>query len=261
MITLPSRIAPAAASNVHHAHSLPLPKHLSVAAPAQQLAAPWHSCQRGRTYSHPPAHHQLTHRTAPPAPLPQGTFGALIVINSFPSERMLSLRERAAGSYHVSAYFLAKVTAETIAQLPSPIIFSIIVYFLVGFQPVAAKFFIFMAFMVLTSVAATSLATAISAIGRTTDMAVTILPMALEICRLLGGFYLSPANLPAYFSWLDALSYVKYRWGACAGEECERVHLCCVFPLAPAFVRPRRPHSGTCSATLTPSLPLFGHST
>jgi hypothetical protein len=36
-------------------------------------------------------------------------FGALIVINSFPSERMLSLRERAAGTYHVSAYFLAKV--------------------------------------------------------------------------------------------------------------------------------------------------------
>ncbi len=145
-------------------------------------------------------------------------FGALIVINSFPSERMLSLRERAAGTYHVSAYFLAKIVAETIAQLPAPIIFSAVVYFLIGLQPVAAKFFIYMAFMVLTSLAATSLALAVSAVARTTDMAVTILPMALEICRLYGGFFLSPANLPAYFKWLDALSYVKYRWVARAGK-------------------------------------------
>ncbi|GIM12604.1 hypothetical protein Vretimale_15949, partial [Volvox reticuliferus] len=107
----------------------------------------------------------------------QGMFGALIVINSFPSERMLSLRERAAGTYHVSAYFLAKITAETVSQLPAPILFSCVVYFLVGFQAVASKFFIFMAFMVLCSLSATSLALAVSAIARTTDMAVTVLPM------------------------------------------------------------------------------------
>ncbi len=39
--------------------------------------------------------------------------------------------------------------------------------------------------------------------------AVTVLPMALELARLFGGFFLSPANLPSYFSWLDALSFVK----------------------------------------------------
>lgn len=55
--------------------------------------------------------------------------------------------------------------------------------------------------MILCSTAATSLALAVSAIARTTDMSVTILPMALEICRLFGGFFLSPANLPQYFSW------------------------------------------------------------
>jgi ATP-binding cassette subfamily G (WHITE) protein 2 len=38
----------------------------------------------------------------------KGIFAALSVINSFPSERRLVLRERAAGTYHVSAYFLAK---------------------------------------------------------------------------------------------------------------------------------------------------------
>ena len=69
----------------------------------------------------------------------QGIFGALIQINSFPSERLLSLRERAAGTYYASAYFLAKTTAETVTQIVIPIFFSVTVYFLVGFQPLAGK--------------------------------------------------------------------------------------------------------------------------
>lgn len=53
----------------------------------------------------------------------QGIFGALMVINSFPVERALTLRERAAGTYYASAYFIAKIIAEILIQLPIPIIF------------------------------------------------------------------------------------------------------------------------------------------
>ena len=53
----------------------------------------------------------------------QGVFGALMVINSFPVERTLTLRERASGTYFASAYFTAKIVAETMLQLPVPIIF------------------------------------------------------------------------------------------------------------------------------------------
>ena len=68
-----------------------------------------------------------------------GMFGALTTINSFPGERALSLRERQAGTYYTSSYFLAKITAETLVQIPQPIIFSCIVYFLIGLQPEASK--------------------------------------------------------------------------------------------------------------------------
>ncbi|GLC55425.1 hypothetical protein PLESTB_000985900 [Pleodorina starrii] len=132
-----------------------------------------------------------------------------------------------APAYHVSAYFLAKITAETLSQLPAPILFSCIVYFLVGFQPIAAKFFIFTAFMVLCSLSATSLALAVSAIARTTDMSVTILPMALEVCRLFGGFFLSPANIPMYFKWLNALSYVQYTYVGISLNELHDLQLYC----------------------------------
>ena len=53
----------------------------------------------------------------------QGVFGALTVINSFPVERALTLRERASGTYFASAYFIAKIIADTLVQLPIPIIF------------------------------------------------------------------------------------------------------------------------------------------
>jgi hypothetical protein len=53
----------------------------------------------------------------------QGVFGALTLINSFPVERTLTLRERASGTYFASAYFTAKIITDTLVQLPIPIIF------------------------------------------------------------------------------------------------------------------------------------------
>ena len=53
----------------------------------------------------------------------QGIFGALMVINSFPTERALSLRERASGTYFATTYFTAKILADTLVQAPVPIVF------------------------------------------------------------------------------------------------------------------------------------------
>jgi ATP-binding cassette, subfamily G (WHITE), member 2 len=58
----------------------------------------------------------------------QGVFGALTVINSFPVERTLTLRERASGTYFASAYFVAKIFSDTMVQLPIPIIFVSILF-------------------------------------------------------------------------------------------------------------------------------------
>uniref|UniRef100_A0A914P039 ABC transporter domain-containing protein n=1 Tax=Panagrolaimus davidi TaxID=227884 RepID=A0A914P039_9BILA len=157
----------------------------------------------------------------------QGVFGALMVINAFPAERALTLRERASGTYLASAYFVSKIIVDTLVQVPVPIIFTCVVYFLIGLQATAGKFFLFMFFMILCSVSATSLALMISALCRTTDLSVTVLPMALEVFRLFGGFFLSPANLPKYFSWLDALSYVKYSYVGIALNELQGLKLSC----------------------------------
>ncbi|CAF4271794.1 unnamed protein product, partial [Adineta steineri] len=44
---------------------------------------------------------------------------------------------------------------------------------------------------------------------------VTVLPMALEVSRLFGGFFLAPSRLPKYFAWLDVLSYADRDKNSC----------------------------------------------
>lgn len=58
-------------------------------------------------------------------------------------------------------------------------------------------------------------------------MSVTVLPMALEMTRLFGGFFLAPSRLPKYFSWLDALSYVKYVYVGLSLNELTDLKLTC----------------------------------
>ena len=81
--------------------------------------------------------------------------------------------------------------------------------------------------MLLCSIASTSLALMISALCRTTDMSVTVLPMVLEVTRLFGGFFLAPSRLPKYFAWLDALSYVKYSFVGASLNELHDLQLSC----------------------------------
>ena len=81
--------------------------------------------------------------------------------------------------------------------------------------------------MLLCSIASTSLALMVSALCKTTDMSVTVLPMVLEVTRLFGGFFLAPSRLPKYFTWLDALSYVKYTYVGASLNELQGLHLTC----------------------------------
>lgn len=81
--------------------------------------------------------------------------------------------------------------------------------------------------MILCSITSTALALMVSAICRTTALSVTVLPMVLEVTRLFGGFFLAPSRLPIYFSWLDALSYIKYTFVGAALNELQGLVLTC----------------------------------
>lgn len=159
----------------------------------------------------------------------QGVTASLQNVNNFPGERALMLRERQSGAYSVSAYFMAKTITDMLTQLWPPIIFTCIVYPEIGYQPVTHKFFIYMFFMILDTMAATSVATAVSCICVSVELTTVVLSGCFEIARLYGGFFTSPAQLLDYPDWkfADALSYIKYAFVGIALNELGGLELSC----------------------------------
>eukprot|EP01127_Copromyxa_protea_P006699 TRINITY_DN166_c0_g1_i1.p1 TRINITY_DN166_c0_g1~~TRINITY_DN166_c0_g1_i1.p1 ORF type:complete len:632 (+),score=115.84 TRINITY_DN166_c0_g1_i1:262-1896(+) len=157
----------------------------------------------------------------------QSVFAALLAINAFPQERMLSLRERAAGTYTTSAYFFAKTAVDILLQLPCNVLFILPAYFLIGFQYTAGRFFGVLLMVILTATASTSVAVTIAAFARTTDLAITVLPFILEVFRLFGGFFKPPSILPMYYSWIDALSFLKYGYVGASLMELNGLEFTC----------------------------------
>ena len=159
----------------------------------------------------------------------QGIVASLQATHSFPLERALSLRERAAGTYFVSAYFVAKSISDTLFQIIAPIIFSCIVYPVIGYQKGADKFFIYMLFMILDTIAATSLATMLSCICVSIELTTVVMSVCFEISRLYGGFFISPAQMEEFPEWefADALSYIKYAYVGISVNELDGLELSC----------------------------------
>lgn len=144
----------------------------------------------------------------------QGVVGSLQAITSFPVERAIVLRERQAGAYQVSSYFMAKTMIDLVTQLWPPMLFACIVYFSVGYQPSAGKFFMYMFFCILDSYAATSLCTVVVCTCVSIERSTVVLSFIFEITRLFGGYYTSPKQLHDFphWRWADALSYLKYAY-------------------------------------------------
>eukprot|EP01004_Peranema_trichophorum_P007263 NODE_6044_length_933_cov_45.596296_g5455_i0.p1 GENE.NODE_6044_length_933_cov_45.596296_g5455_i0~~NODE_6044_length_933_cov_45.596296_g5455_i0.p1 ORF type:complete len:190 (-),score=30.59 NODE_6044_length_933_cov_45.596296_g5455_i0:362-901(-) len=122
---------------------------------------------------------------------------------------------------------MAKMLAEIFSNIFPPILFSIIVYPMIGLQANVAKWFTFTFFLILCSMAATSLSIMISSLCKTTHLSCTVLPMVFEVFRLFGGFFSPPSQLPTYYVWLDALSYLKYSYVALGLNENTGLTLYC----------------------------------
>ena len=61
------------------------------------------------------------------------------------------------------------------------------------------------------------------------ELSTVVLSISLEVCRLYGGFFTSPAQLLAYHNWkfLDVLSYLKYVFVGLAINELSGLSMTC----------------------------------
>lgn len=83
-----------------------------------------------------------------------GFFPVFTAIFTFPQERAMLSKERAADMYQLSAYFVARTTSDLPLDLFLPVLFILVVYFMAGLKHDAASFFLTMLTVFLCIVAA-----------------------------------------------------------------------------------------------------------
>jgi ATP-binding cassette subfamily G (WHITE) protein 2 len=161
----------------------------------------------------------------------QGIISSIQGTYSFTLDRNLMIRERDSGTYNISAYFLSKTICENIIQSLSPILFTCIVYPLIGYQLTVKQFFYFMLFMIMDSISATSLANMVCCICQSIELSTIVLSLLFEISRLYGGWFIPPKliNTAEYDKWkfADTLSYIKYAFIGVSLNENSNLLLTC----------------------------------
>jgi hypothetical protein len=118
--------------------------------------------------------------------LNQGFNGCLGVLNTFPREKIIVARERSNRAYDTLSYFTAKFFVELPLNLVPALIFSCVVYYIVGLNEKVFGYFILI--VMLVALTAIGLGLAISALVPTVEAALALGPPAIIIALLFGGY-------------------------------------------------------------------------
>lgn len=145
--------------------------------------------------------------------------GVFAVIFGFPLERSVVTRERAANTYRTSSYFLSKTFTDMPKAFFFNILFTLILYWMVGLRSTAGAFFTFAFIVFLTSFLAESLALAISILTGDAQAAAAVIPVFVIMALLFGGFFINSEQLDKWISWAKYLSFVFYAFNALVKNE------------------------------------------
>jgi hypothetical protein len=134
-------------------------------------------------------------------------------ILSYPLERSVINKERASGSFRLSAYYLAKCLSETPLKLVLPTIFITITYWMANMNPNFGIFLGILIFMLMTVLVAESLGLLLGAMLQDLGKGWVAANIMLLGFLLAGGFYIE--NIPYWLQfWTKWLSFFKYGYDA-----------------------------------------------
>ncbi|KAJ5989379.1 ABC-2 type transporter [Penicillium waksmanii] len=129
-------------------------------------------------------------------------------------------RERNEGVVGVPAFLLSRRLARfPLEDLPVPLLFSIIFYFMVGYRLKVAQFFIFFALALLTHYIAVTFAAVSIGIARSFPGASLVGNLSFTLQSFACGYFVQSQQIPVYVRWLKWCAYTFYTFGAlCANE-------------------------------------------
>ncbi|XP_029007626.1 broad substrate specificity ATP-binding cassette transporter ABCG2d [Betta splendens] len=150
-------------------------------------------------------------------------FSTVSAAELFIIERKLFVHEYISGYYRVSVYFLSKVLSDMTLRTITSVIFSCIVYFMIGLKPTLAAFLIFTLTVTLVAYTATAMTMAISADQSVVALANIFMTITFVFMMIFSGLLV---NLPTIMDWLAWLKYFSIpRYGLAALKINEFVDL------------------------------------
>ncbi|XP_041366799.1 protein white-like [Gigantopelta aegis] len=132
------------------------------------------------------------------------------VLNTFPIEIAVFLREYGSGLYRVDVYYIAKVLAEFPSFTIFPILFSCIIYWMVGLYNSVTAFLMYTGVLILVANTAGGFGYLVSSLARSVNVALSVAPPIMIPFMLFGGFFVTDDSIPVYFIWLKFVSWFKY---------------------------------------------------
>jgi len=131
---------------------------------------------------------------------------------AFPQERNVILKERSSGSYHLSAYFMAKTTSEMPTRLILPLIYMTVSFWMAGISERFDLFVYSTLVSLLSVVAGEAIGLMLGASIYDMEKAMTLTTVVSLSLMLLGGFFVE--NVPFWLDWGKYVSPFKYSFDA-----------------------------------------------
>ncbi|KAI8867071.1 P-loop containing nucleoside triphosphate hydrolase protein [Ramicandelaber brevisporus] len=160
-------------------------------------------------------------------PINQGFTLSLPLLFVFVLDRDIMIRERFAGAYRTSTFFLSRLAVE----MPFTIVYTVAmgsaVYWMVGMQPHMHNFLIFNMMTILVSLCAIALALAIGTASPSVRMAQVLCPMIITVYLLFGGALHNNRDIPVYFRWIRYISMMTYASNGLMLNEFRGLHFSC----------------------------------
>lgn len=129
-------------------------------------------------------------------------------------------RERNEGVVTVPGFLLSRRAARFFLEdLPAPILFSIIFYFMVGYRLDVAAFFIFLVISILVHYIAVSFAAVGVGIARSFSGAGLVANLSFTLQSFACGYFVQSNQIPVYTRWLKWTAYTFYAFGALCYNE------------------------------------------
>ena len=126
------------------------------------------------------------------------------------------LREQANKMYSVTSYYLARILIDIPIQTILPMLFTLLIYFKMGFTVTVFQFFHFYLSLLLLAFSCSGigyvLSTCIHNEEATAPMTTLIMLPAIQF----GGFLVNSGSIPGWLSWLQYLSPIRYALEAIA---------------------------------------------